>query len=77
MLCKFILTDFSAFYGKQPFLYERSESDVKILPFYVWHYNSPAYSSQSAGVFFEMIQITFKSVFLINGQTFSARMFNK
>ena len=41
------------------------------------YYNSPAYSSQSAGVFFEMIQIMFRSVRLINGRTFSPRMFNK
>ena len=41
------------------------------------YYNSPAYSSQSAGVFFEMIQIIFRSVYLINGRTFSPRMFNK
>ena len=41
------------------------------------YYNSPAYSSQSAGVFFGMIQIMFRSVCLINGRTFSPRMFNK
>ena len=39
--------------------------------------SSPAYSSQSAGVFFEMIQIMFRSVCLINGRIFSPRMFNK
>ena len=41
------------------------------------YYNSPAYSSQSAGVFFEMIQIVSRSVCLINGQTFYPRMFTK
>ena len=51
MLCKFILTDFSAFSGKQPLGYEKMETDMNP-PIYVGYHNSPAIP-QSAGTFFK------------------------
>ena len=35
---------------------------------------TPAFSFQNAGVFFEMIQVTFGSIYLINSQTPSPRL---